>query len=539
MAAEVYSVGALTTHIRELIETSFTLQDTWVEGEISNMRVANSGHWYFTLKDNRAALKCVMWRSDAARYGQAPRDGDAVRAHGRIGVYEQRGEYQLYADFIRPVGVGDLYQQFELLKSRLQAEGLFDEEHKRPLPTFPARIGVVTSADAAAYQDVLNVLRRRFPVAEVVLSPTLVQGDTAPPQIVLALGRLADVDVIILCRGGGSIEDLWAFNDEAVARAVFESMVPVVTGVGHETDFTIVDFVADLRAPTPSAAAEVATPDAAELREQLHDRQRGLVDAAKAQLRAFRDDTADYVRTLGYLSPARTIERERQRVDDLAGRLGSAQHRSMDLRAERLSTRMAALNAANPAAILARGYAIVTRSEDGTIVRNEKDAKPGVGVTIRLESGELKARIEDKDTHEQYKRTLFCRPRGDELRNCLHRTRYHRYSVRERRPAARGVGSAIRARAGPRQALPGVARCCGVAHHGIGRLGITWEKRFIYPNFYPKYNPNYRFNCAMTIFDNARASSRRRAYAAPKNTAAPTPPPTKLTTNGACVGRDP
>ncbi|MCB9452648.1 MAG: exodeoxyribonuclease VII large subunit [Anaerolineaceae bacterium] len=405
-----YTVTALSTYIRELFEVDFRLQDVWVEGEISNLRQAPSGHWYFTLKDSQAQLKCVMWRSSAEQQTVVPRDGDAVLAHGRVSVYEAQGAYQLYADQIRPVGAGNLYQQFEQLKAKLLAEGLFDEERKRPIPTFPRRIGVVTSAGAAAFQDIQNVLRRRFPLAEVILSPTLVQGADAPPQIVAAIERLnqyTDVDVILVCRGGGSIEDLWAFNDEGVARAVAASKIPTISGVGHEIDFTIVDFVADLRAPTPSAAAELATPNLDDLRLGVRDLESYLVSVVNDSLASLGSDLTTCQRELAHISPANTIRRQRQRIDDWQIRLGNQQKALVTLWQERLASRTAALHAASPQSILSRGYAIVYRSEDNTRISAAKGVKPGVGITIQFHDDELKARVEDKDSHERYKRTLF------------------------------------------------------------------------------------------------------------------------------------
>ncbi|MCK4449981.1 MAG: exodeoxyribonuclease VII large subunit, partial [Anaerolineae bacterium] len=253
--SEPYTVSQLTGHIRRLIEDDPELSDVWVEGEVSNFSRAFSGHCYFTLKDAGSQIGCVMWRSVAILQDYLPVDGDLVLAYGRVGVYEASGRYQLYVDQIRPAGVGDLYRQFELLKARLEAEGLFAPERKRPLPGFPRCIGVVTSPTAAALRDILNVLGRRYPLAEVLLAPTQVQGDAAPPQIVAALEALNtrdDVDVIIVARGGGSLEDLWAFNDERVTRAIAGSRIPVICGVGHETDFSLVGFAADVRAPTPS-----------------------------------------------------------------------------------------------------------------------------------------------------------------------------------------------------------------------------------------------------------------------------------------------
>ena len=262
-ASPRWTVTDLTRYLRQLLEADSSLQGVWVQGEISNLSRPSSGHIYFTLKDSGASLRCVMWRNEAARLRFAPQDGMAIEAHGSISIYEAGGQYQLYADILRPLGEGALYQEFLRLKALLEAEGLFDPARKRSIPEFPRRIGIVTSPTGAALRDMLNTLRRRLPLAEVILAPTPVQGDEAPPGIVAALrslNRVAAPDVILLARGGGSIEDLWAFNDERVVRAVTESAAPVITGVGHETDFTLADFAADLRAPTPTAAAELATP---------------------------------------------------------------------------------------------------------------------------------------------------------------------------------------------------------------------------------------------------------------------------------------
>jgi exodeoxyribonuclease VII large subunit len=410
MSVDTYSVARLTAYIRDLFEADGELQDVWVAGEVSNMTQASSGHWYFTLKDESAQLRGVMWRSSVARQNYTPRDGDAVVAHGRVGVYEPRGEYQLYADRIRPEGVGDLYRQFEELKARLDTEGLFDESLKQPIPLFPRRIGVVTSPTAAAFQDIQNVLQRRYPLTEVILSPTLVQGKEAPSQIVAAIERLnthTDVDVILVIRGGGSIEDLWAFNDEQVARAIVASQIPIISGVGHEIDFTIADFVADTRAPTPSAAAEVATPDSDELRAETTRRAAALDTLIAERVGSERHRLTMTQRTLAHVSPQAYISTMRQQIDGLSTRLENRQQVALRLFRERLTARFAALDAANPQAILARGYAIVTRSEDGYHVTSEQDAVPGTGITIRLHEGQLRARVEDNDSHERYRRTLF------------------------------------------------------------------------------------------------------------------------------------
>ena len=407
---ESFSVAEVTAYIRELLSLDDQLQDLWITGEISNLTRAASGHWYFTIKDGSAQLKCVMWRSMAERQTMTPRNGDAVLVHGAIGVYEAQGAYQLYADLIRPMGIGDLYAQFERLKAKLEEEGLFDSERKRPIPQFPRVIGIVTSADAAAFQDVQNVLRRRYPMASVVLSACLVQGDNAPADICRALERMAtygEVDVILLVRGGGSIEDLWAFNNEQVARMIVASRVPVISGVGHETDFTIADFAADLRAPTPSAAAELATPNIEDLRYAVRALDEHLLRNMDNCLQTLRDDLAINQRSLRHVSPVAQLRSYRQRVDDWHERLLKAERGRLALWRERLGARTGALHAANPAAILARGYAIVYRSDDGRQVASSGQVKPGTGLTIQLHDGELKARVEDKDSHERYKRTLF------------------------------------------------------------------------------------------------------------------------------------
>lgn len=405
-----YTVTELTQQIRQMFQENYWLQDVTVRGEISNMRRASSGHWYFTLKDDQAQLRGAMWRSNVSHQNYVPEDGAQVEAHGYIDLYAPRGEYQLLADYIRPLGVGDLYARFEQLKAKLAAEGLFDEARKRPAPIFPTCIGIVTSPEAAAFQDVQNVLRRRFPLAEIILSPTPVQGDAAPPQIVAALERISRcerVDVVLLIRGGGSIEDLWAFNDEAVARAVAACRVPVISGVGHETDFTIIDFVADVRAPTPSVAAELATPDIYDLGRMVEARRDGLNLLMQGQIAGRADDLLNAQRALRHLSPTRQIANLRLRLDDWSLRLERGQQTRLRALRERLNSRSDALRAANPEAILARGYAIVTDSTTGERIKSAQEAHPGDGISLKLHDGSLKARIEDEESHERYRRTLF------------------------------------------------------------------------------------------------------------------------------------
>ncbi len=405
-----WTVAEITARIRLLLEGDAELQDVAVSGEISNLTRARSGHWYFTLKDASASLRCVMWRSAAARQRFLPQEGDAVQALGHIGVYEPRGEYQLYATLLRPMGVGDLYARFEALKAALEAEGLFDPDRKRALPAFPRVIGVVTSPQAAAFQDVCNVLRRRFPLAQVWLSPAAVQGLEAPAQLRAALARLdaeEEVDVILLIRGGGSIEDLWAFNDEALARAIVASRLPVVSGVGHETDFTIADFVADLRAPTPSAAAELVAPDLAELDQTIGLARARLTELQRGRLAQLQGCLDSGRRNLALLSPQRELATQRQRLDDQELRLQRAWAGAQGRLAARLAQARAALGAADPRAILQRGYAILTQAGDGKRVTGVKEAQVGDALLAQLRDGDLPLRVEDRDKHERYGRTLF------------------------------------------------------------------------------------------------------------------------------------
>ncbi len=396
---ETYTVWQLTSYIRDLFDLDPTLQDVWVEGEVSNFTRASSGHLYFTLKDDKSELRCVMWKGEAARLSFDPQQGDAVIAHGRIAVYEARGQYQMVCETLQAAGLGDLNRQFELLKARLDAEGLFDPARKRPIPAIPRTIGIVTSPTTAAFQDIQNVLRRRYPLVEVILSPALVQGTDAPPQIVAALQRLndyTDVDVILVARGGGSLEDLWCFNDERVVRAVAASRIPVVTGVGHEIDFTLVDFAADLRTPTPSAAAEIMTPDGDALRYTVRQWSAQMNSAINTRLDDQRSQVNGQLRLLARLSPDRSIENARQRVDDLAARLALHVQHHLARRRDRLAAQARALTSASPTAILKRGYAIVTRS-DGQRVTSAQHAAEGTLVQITLHDGRLVAQVRERE----------------------------------------------------------------------------------------------------------------------------------------------
>lgn len=393
------TISDVTTHIVKLFEGDDLLRDVWLLGEVSNWKKAASGHIYFSLKDAGASLGAVMWKGNAFRHTWLPKEGDQVMAHGYVGVYPERGSYQFYADEIRPAGRGQLYAQFEALKEKLLAEGLFDEARKRPIPARPRRLGVVTSAGAAALRDVLRVLSQRWPLVEVILFPTLVQGGDAPGQIVAALGAanrfgnggsLFDgdpLDTILLVRGGGSIEDLWAFNDEGVARAVAASQVPVIAGVGHETDFTIVDFVADLRAPTPSAAAAAAVPDRWELIEQLRAVQMGLTQRAAGEVARERERLAVLRNRLQRTSPQRQVDLARQRLLDAEDRLHRQMAQRLSVLKERLAFGQVRLESLNPAAVLQRGYSIV-QHPDGRVVTGPADALPGERLRVQAAGGE-------------------------------------------------------------------------------------------------------------------------------------------------------
>jgi len=390
----ILTVSQLNTYLRELFDADEIVRDIWIEGEVSNFMRAASGHCYFTLKEGEAQIRSACWRSSVARIGAMPSNGDAVLAHGRVAFYEAAGQVQLYVDLIRPAGIGLLYARFEELKARLDAEGLFDLSRKRVLPAFPVRIGVATSPTGAALQDILKVLKRRYPLAEVVLAPCQVQGDGAAETVVEALYALYEqqLDVIIVARGGGSAEDLWTFNEEIVARAAFASPVPLVSGVGHETDTTIIDYVADLRAPTPSAAAEIVSPDIAELAGAI-DLQREQMDVAiQRRLDDLQSDMDMQRRRLDQQSPLNRLRRDRQSLDELTRRASGQLAHRIALRRAQLSGVGAQLAALNPLATLGRGYAVLRRAADGQIVTDPAQAAPGADLIATVKGGEIGVR---------------------------------------------------------------------------------------------------------------------------------------------------
>ena len=394
----IWSPIELNRHIRGLIESDYRMGDLWLAGEVTNLSQPASGHLYFTIRDAEAAVRCVMWKQDAARLLRLPKDGEAIETHGNVSVYEAGGQYQLYVDEVRYAGEGELYQQYLLLKERLEAEGLFAEQRKRALPKWPRRIGIVTSSSGAALRDVLNVLRRRYPLVEAIVSPTPVQGEAAPDRIVDAMRALDEnePDVVLLVRGGGSVEDLWAFNDERVVRAVVASRAPVATGIGHETDVLLSDFAADVRAPTPSAAAEIVTPDSEELFIEVRELQVGLARAwVDYQLR-LRSAVQVQRSALELVSPQARVDNARQRVDEYLHRATSAIRHEIALQSGAVAGLIHTLQAVGPDTVLARGYAVVRHTTDGSVVRSVSQVSAGDELQVRVSDGEFGAQATGK-----------------------------------------------------------------------------------------------------------------------------------------------
>jgi len=397
LQSTVWSPSQLNRHVRQVIESDYRLSDLWLAGEVANLSHPASGHLYFSVRDPEAAVRCVMWRPDVARLSRLPRDGEAVEAHGHLSVYEAGGQYQLYADQIRYAGEGDLYQEYLRLKAALEADGLFDPTRKRALPKWPRRIGVVSSPTGAALRDVVNVLGRRYPLAELILSPTQVQGEAAPVAIAEALqgvNQYGGADVILLVRGGGSLEDLWAFNTEVVVRAVVASTAPVVTGIGHETDVNLADFAADRQAPTPSAAAEVATPERDELAGELIQFRHRLARAWKQRRATLRSEVAEQRAALELVSPQARIANARQRSDELTRRLGAGARHGLALRQAALRGVIQTLSAVGPETVMARGYAVVRRLPGGDVVRSIAQVTAGDSLGVRVSDGSFGARVE-------------------------------------------------------------------------------------------------------------------------------------------------
>ncbi len=395
---KVLTVSALNLEARLLVEGG--LGTVWVEGEISNLARPSSGHMYWTLKDAQSQVRCAMFRQSARRLQTPIDNGQQVLVRARASIYAARGEFQLIVDYLEEAGEGLLRRRFEELKRKLAAEGLFDTERKKALPTLPGRIAVVTSPTGAAVRDVLISLRRRFPATSVLIYPTSVQGDGAPEEIVRALALAearGDCDVVIVTRGGGSIEDLWAFNEETVARAIAAMSIPVISGVGHETDFTISDFVADVRAPTPSQAAELAVPEQSELVARLNRHLDYLGQSASRRLGDEARKLDALAHRLSRAHPGVAIRFSHQRLDELESRLGRAVKTRLERFANRLTLADRALASLSPLATLDRGYAIVARQDDGSIVTNSSAVSRGAGIDIALARGRLAATVDRSD----------------------------------------------------------------------------------------------------------------------------------------------
>jgi len=396
MKSHILTVTQLTLQIKNLLEGTFP--DVWVEGEISNLNVPQSGHAYFTLKDEQSQVRAVLFRSSQRFLKFTLQHGIRVICRGRVGVYEPRGEYQLVVDYVEPKGIGALQLAFEQLKTRLEKEGLFALEHKKPMPVLPMRIGIITSPTGAAIRDMLRVIKRRHPKMHILIYPVPVQGAEAAPAIVEGLryfNRGRSVDVVIAGRGGGSLEDLWAFNEETVARAIHASAIPVISAVGHETDYTIADFAADLRAPTPSAAAEMVVEREDTIREGIRSLEARLVRSVKQTLELVRSRVRESVRLIG--DPRRRLEQYSQRVDELLHRTAlELRHRLRRDRAS-LTALTSGLDHLNPLGILSRGYSITKKFPAGAILKNAADVRSGDLISTRLQAGEILSRVEKPD----------------------------------------------------------------------------------------------------------------------------------------------
>ena len=396
---KIFTVGQINRYIRNLLENDFILSSLLVKGEISNFKAHSSGHLYFTLKDASGALSCVMFRQDAAGLPFEPENGMQVVVYGHVSLYEKTGQYQLYAEFLEPLGIGTLQVAFEQLKEKLAAEGLFDGDFKREIPKNPSCIAVITSPTGAAVRDILQIVKRRDPNVKVAIFPTLVQGEQAAVDIVHSLKLVNEwgkADVIILGRGGGSMEDLWCFNDENVARAVFASEIPVISAVGHETDFTITDFVADMRAPTPSAAAELATMPLSERREAFHRLELRLERDVSALLTSCRR-RLDLLKSRPVMErPLERIYRTMMDVEETQQRLDKEMTNRLMQRAERWQYLTNRLEAASPLAVMSRGYVMAVTSA-GKLLTSVKQAEVGDRVTLHLQDGKMETNIQEKE----------------------------------------------------------------------------------------------------------------------------------------------
>ncbi|MBR5809249.1 MAG: exodeoxyribonuclease VII large subunit [Clostridia bacterium] len=387
------TVSQLNAYMKRVVDGQTALNDIWIKGEISNFKDHYSGHLYITLKDDGGVLKAVMFKAAAASLTFKPEDGMKVIARGRIGVYEQSGTYQLYISEMTPDGLGELYVAYEQLKKKLGEEGLFDDDKKKPIPKYPEKVGVITAATGAAVRDIINVITRRYPYCEIIIYPAQVQGAGAKESIVAGIEYFNEkerCDTLIVGRGGGSIEDLWAFNEEIVARAIFNSEIPIISAVGHETDFTIADFVADLRAPTPSAAAEVAVPSQLELLSKISTMKTRMQQAVINGLKNKRL----VIEKLSMRSPKNRIDDLRQKNDNLLKQAEKSFLLTFEGKKKELAKYLAKLDALSPLGVMARGYAIATE-EDGTVIRTISKMSPGKEFSLRLADGECQCEVKE------------------------------------------------------------------------------------------------------------------------------------------------
>ena len=396
---EPRSISEINGYIKSLIEEEALIQDVYAVGEISNFKNHYAtGHFYLTLKDENSEIRAIMFRSYASKIKFKPQDGMRVIVHGRIGVYAQAGSYQLYIDSMQPDGIGDLHLAYEQLKTKLSAEGLFDEAHKKELPFFSNAIGIITSSTGAAVRDIIKVATRRYPLAKLILFPSLVQGSEAPAELVKGIeyfNIMNSVDVIIIGRGGGSIEDLWAFNDEGVARAVFKSSIPVISAVGHEIDYTICDFVADVRAATPSHAAELATPDISEIIYRLNSFQERALDAIKDNISSYRALLDSLSSSRVFTKPLTMLDVPNLRLANLTEKLTSTVTDSLGEKRKRFIGVNSKLMALNPMAVLSRGYGAVF-DEKSNVIKSIKDINENDQITVKLSDGDILATVTER-----------------------------------------------------------------------------------------------------------------------------------------------
>lgn len=400
MEAEIYTVSEITKKIKDILEGS--IPTVWVEGEISNYTLHSSGHRYFSLKDENSQIRCVFWRFRSNSLTFEPEDGMKVIALGKITVYQRGGQYQLDVVLLHPAGIGKLELEFQRLKEKLAREGLFDDEHKLPLPEFPETIGVITSPTGAAIRDIIKILHRRFPSVRIILNPVRVQGKGAAEEIALAIREFNDfkeVDLLIVGRGGGSLEDLWAFNEEIVARAIYESKIPIISAVGHEIDFTIADFVADLRAPTPSAAAELAVKDRAELLKEISSLVRKAISVQSNLMQYSRDRVSTLVESYGMRRPMDFVIQRTQRVDELFKALVKCVKNSFEFRKKSLSLVLAKLNALSPLAVFERGFSLTRKLPELKVIKDAGLLKIDDRVEVKFLKGKIESKVDkvDKD----------------------------------------------------------------------------------------------------------------------------------------------